>query len=93
MDAALTLARHRGIEPAEVWLHSGAARGYPKLGPPADHSRATVAVDELPSAFLDLPAWQVEDILCIPSSSSVGSAMATGSRTGCSPRSRPGGRG
>ncbi|MER5934231.1 hypothetical protein [Streptomyces sp. NPDC002054] len=64
-DAALMLSWHLGLEPAEVWLHSGAAKGYLYLGVPEGHEKTTVALDELPRAFRELDAWQVEDILCI----------------------------
>ncbi|MGG8407317.1 hypothetical protein ACM614_12180 [Streptomyces sp. 12297] len=64
-DAALMLSWHLGFEPAEVWLHSGTGKGYLDLGVPEGHEKITIPVGELPHAFRELDAWQVEDILCI----------------------------
>lgn len=63
-DAALMLAWRLETEPEEVWLHSGAGLGYRKLGG-TTKGRKTAPLDEMPLAFRELPAWQVEDILCI----------------------------
>ncbi|BAJ31007.1 MULTISPECIES: hypothetical protein [Kitasatospora] len=62
-DAALMLAWHLGVEPAEVWLHSGAERGFRSLG--FSGRRKTATPNELPLPFRELCAWQVEDILCV----------------------------
>ncbi|MFC7973982.1 hypothetical protein ACFUT3_01800 [Streptomyces cinereoruber] len=63
-DAALMLAWHLRTEPEDVWLHSGTGRGVRTLGI-STKGRKTVILDELPIVFRELPAWQVEDILCI----------------------------
>ncbi|MGW4702875.1 hypothetical protein [Streptomyces sp. NPDC004285] len=61
-DAALFLAWHLGGAPEGVWLHSGADWGYRLLG---GLRKKLTSLDELPEPFRGLPAWQVEDILCL----------------------------
>ncbi|MFD9451829.1 hypothetical protein ACFWBC_01835 [Streptomyces sp. NPDC059985] len=63
-DAALMLAWHLRTEPEDVWLHSGTDWGVRTLGI-STKGRKIVTLDELPTTFRKLPAWQVEDILCI----------------------------
>ncbi|GAA4896235.1 hypothetical protein ACFPM3_15925 [Streptomyces coeruleoprunus] len=63
-DAALLLAWHLGVEPEEVWLHSGTDLGVRKLGI-STAGRKILTLAELPKPFQELTAWQAEDILCI----------------------------
>ena len=62
-DTALRVGANLGLEPDRVYLHAGTRVGARKLGfgagTPSIHRR------DLPEPLKVLPAWQVEDILCI----------------------------
>ncbi|HJT78555.1 MAG TPA: hypothetical protein VJ739_15225 [Gemmataceae bacterium] len=63
VSAYLDLQRP-GMLPTRVYLHCGTRRGAEALGIPAE-GRQAVEVSELPPELQSLPAWQLEDILCL----------------------------
>lgn len=62
-DAAITIGAHLGLSPDRIYLHSGTAEGAKavlRVG-----RRKTIKRSELPSAFMRLRCYEVEDCLCI----------------------------
>lgn len=62
-DAALRLGAYLKKMPERVYLHRGARIGAEALGIAAA-GRSWIAVEELPSAFGILKAYEIEDVLC-----------------------------
>jgi hypothetical protein len=62
-DTALRIGANLGLEPDRVYLHRGTRRGARALG--LNWRAEWLLPAELPKEFRSLPAWQVEDILCI----------------------------
>jgi hypothetical protein len=62
-DTATRIGAKLGLEPQDIYLHRGVRIGARGLGLPTN--RATVGVGELPKAFRRMPAYQLEDVLCI----------------------------
>jgi hypothetical protein len=62
-DTALRIGVRFGLEPEKVYLHRGAREGARKLG--FDASRATLDMNELPSAIRKLTPRETEDFLCV----------------------------
>lgn len=62
-DTALRIGAYLGLEPNEVFLHSGTRVGAKALG--LDGARRTVPVGELPNALQQLKPREIEDCLCI----------------------------
>jgi len=63
-DFATRIGLWLGKSPVLVHLHAGVTIGAKNLGINV-RNRATVRPDELPAPFCDLPASEIEDILCI----------------------------
>ncbi|NNC17952.1 hypothetical protein HRD49_02725 [Corallococcus exiguus] len=63
-DAALRLGSYLKKMPERVYLHMGTRIGAAALGI-AVAERAWIAVEELPSAFGTLNAYEIEDALCL----------------------------
>lgn len=62
-DTALRIGANLGLQPDRVYLHCGTRRGARALG--LNWRAEWLLPPELPKEFRSLPAWQVEDILCI----------------------------
>ena len=62
-DTTLRIGAKLGLEPREVFLHSGTRIGARKLG--LNGSRKSLPVKELPGPLRKLPAREIEDVLCI----------------------------
>jgi hypothetical protein len=62
-DSALRIGANLGLEPMYVYLHRGTRDGARELG--LNFRARWLKRHELPPSFRLLPAWQVEDILCI----------------------------
>jgi hypothetical protein len=62
-DTALRIGANLGFEPDRVYLHRGTRRGARPLG--LNWRAEWLLPADLPKEFRSLPAWQVEDILCI----------------------------
>lgn len=62
-DTALRIGAKLGLEPKEVFLHSGTRIGSRKLG--LNGSRRSLPVTEFPAPLQRLPAREIEDVLCI----------------------------
>ena len=62
-DTALRIAARLGLEPDRVYLHAGTTAGARALG--LDWRAPWIMTGDLPPALRELPAWQVEDLLCI----------------------------
>lgn len=62
-DLALHLGAQLGLSPQRVYLHRGTRQGAKKLG--LQFRKKWLDADELPEALRELPAYEVEDILCI----------------------------
>jgi hypothetical protein len=61
-DTALRIGAHLNLWPSEVYLHSGTRQGARALG---YIGAGPLQVSELPKEFQRLPAYQIEDVLCI----------------------------
>jgi len=61
-DIAHRIGAHRGLAPAEVYIHRGTRKGAIAL---RFSGRKTIAMRELPVALQQLTAAQAEDVLCI----------------------------
>jgi hypothetical protein len=62
-DTTLRIGAKLGLEPKEVFLHSGTRVGARKLG--LNGSRRSLPVTEFPTLLRRLPAREIEDVLCI----------------------------
>ena len=62
-DTALRIGAKRNLLPVRVYLHRGARDGAAALG--IDRQRSPVSTSELPAAFAQLSAHEIEDCLCI----------------------------
>lgn len=62
-DTALRIGAKLGLEPERVYLHAGTRVGARALG--LDWRAPSILSQDLPSQLRLLPAWQVEDLLCI----------------------------
>jgi len=62
-DTALRIGARLGLEPQEVFLHSGTRVGARRLG--LDGSRRSLPLAAFPAQLRRLPAQEIEDILCI----------------------------
>jgi hypothetical protein len=62
-DAALRIGAFRRLQPEEVFLHAGTARGATKLGLLDESSILAPAV--FPPEFRQLSPHEIEDLLCI----------------------------
>jgi len=62
-DTALRIGARLGLEPEEVFLHSGTRVGARKLG--LDGRRRSLPLAAFPAQLRRLPAREIEDVLCI----------------------------
>lgn len=62
-DTALRIGAKLGLEPKEVFLHSGTRIGARKLG--LNGGRRSIPITEFPLPLQRLPAREIEDVLCI----------------------------
>jgi hypothetical protein len=62
-DTTLRIGSKLGLEPKEVFLHSGTRIGARKLG--LSGRQRSVTVTEFPVSLRRLPAREIEDVLCI----------------------------
>jgi hypothetical protein len=63
-DTALRLGSYLGFAPEKIYLHAGTLEGAKKFGF-ISGSKAWLELDDLPEDLQNLPANEVEDILCI----------------------------
>jgi hypothetical protein len=61
-DVAHRIGAHKGLSPAEVYVHRGTRKGAQAFG---FHKQKTIAMHELPAALQRLTAAQAEDVACI----------------------------
>ncbi len=62
-DTAVRIGAKLGLEPMEVFLHSGTRIGARNLG--LNGGRRSIPVAEFPLPLQRLPAREIEDVLCI----------------------------
>jgi hypothetical protein len=62
-DTALRLGANLRLEPSVVFLHAGTREGARRLG--LNVARSFIPSSEFPPVLRELPARQIEDILCI----------------------------
>lgn len=62
-DAAISIGAHLGLNPDRIYLHSGTAKGAKAIL--GTRGRKTINRSEIPSAFLRLRCYEIEDCLCI----------------------------
>jgi hypothetical protein len=63
-DVAFRIGAWMGLLPDKVYLHAGVRKGAEALGMQT-RGRRTIQITELRPQLRSLPAWQLEDILCI----------------------------
>jgi hypothetical protein len=85
-DTALRIGARRGLYPTKVYLHAGTRIGAKNLG--LAWRQPTLDMDDLPLPLQALPAYEVEDVLCIYDDFFAAEAAVASSAT-CGPAQSP----